>query len=79
MITGGQIRAARALLKWKAKDLAEKSGVSWATIQRMETEDGVPNTLAKNVTAVQQALESEGIIFVPEDEAAGAGVRLRKQ
>lgn len=78
MLTGMQIRAARTMLKWKAKDLAEESGVSWATIQRMETVDGTPPGLASNIEKVQSALESAGILFIPADDQAGPGVRLRK-
>lgn len=72
MITGIQIRAARAALKWKAKDLAERSGVSWATIQRMETHDNVPSGLAHNIQKIQQAFEVAGVEFLPDN-----GVRLK--
>ena len=37
MITSGQIRAARAMLKWTASDLADASGVGVATVRRIET------------------------------------------
>src|SRR3954451_16914560 len=56
MITADQIRAARALLRWSAKHLADKTGVSLNTIQRMEAAIGVPRGLAKNLEAVQEAL-----------------------
>jgi ribosome-binding protein aMBF1 (putative translation factor) len=72
MITGQQIRAARAMLKWSAKDLSAHADLSWATIQRMEAEEGVPNANAKNVEAVKQAFEKAGIEFLPDN-----GVRLR--
>ncbi|MCE3232436.1 MAG: hypothetical protein K0R98_693 [Rickettsiaceae bacterium] len=60
------------MLRWKAKDLADNSGVSWATIQRMETEDGTPNTLAKNVILIKNTLENAGIEFFPDN-----GVKLK--
>ena len=78
MITGQQIRAARAMLKWSAKELAAESGVSWATIQRMEAQDGVPGGLAQNVEKLQRCLESAGIDFIAEN-GGGVGVRLRKE
>ncbi len=77
MITAAQIRAARALLRWSAQKLAEASGVSWPTIQRMETADGVPSSLGKNLEAVQRTLESAGVIFIDED-GGWPGVRLKK-
>ena len=76
MITGSQIRMARACLRWTAKNLAEKSGVSWATIQRMESVDGVPSASATNLEAVQRALEAAGVEFTDGDMP---GVRLKKR
>ncbi|MFH1010601.1 MAG: helix-turn-helix transcriptional regulator, partial [bacterium] len=64
MITGSQIRAARALLNWSAAHLAEQCKLSWATIQRMESVDGIPSTNAVNLHAVQTTLESAGVKFI---------------
>jgi len=76
LITSGQIRAGRALLKWTGADLAEKSGVAFSTIMRMETVDGVPNSTMKTIEAIKRAFENAGIEFIgsPED---GAGVRWK--
>ena len=41
MITAGQMRAARALLGLDQRALAELSGLSLPTIQRMEASDGL--------------------------------------
>jgi DNA-binding Xre family transcriptional regulator len=70
------MRAARALLRWSAADLSERSSVGTATIQRMEVMDGVPAGNVKTLVAIQQALEVAGIEFIgsPDD---GPGVRLR--
>ena len=76
MITGSQIRMARACLRWTAKDLAERSGVSWATIQRMESADGVPSASGKNLEAVQRSLEAVGVEFT---NANMPGVRLKRR
>lgn len=70
MITSGQIRAARALLRWTAQDLADRSGVSLPTIQRMEAAQGAPRGLVGTLVSVKAALEAAGIVFVD------AGVRL---
>ena len=76
MLHAQQIRAARAMLRWTAKELAEKAGVSLITIQRMESAEGVPGGLAKNLAAVQRALEEAGIVFLAADGSGGPGVRL---
>ncbi len=76
MLTSGQIRAARALLRWSAQRLADESGVSWKTIQRMEVVDGVPSATAKNLKKIQDTLANAGVIFIDADEE-GPGVRLK--
>ena len=77
MITAEQIRGARAMLRWSAKQLAEQAGLSWPTVQRMESTQGVPSGLSKNLELVQRALEGAGVIFIDEDDE-GPGVRLKK-
>jgi hypothetical protein len=75
MLTGAQIRAARALLRWSGERLAEECGLSWGTIQIAEKTDGVPNMMARNLQAIQVALEKGGVEFTNDDEP---GVKLRK-
>ena len=76
MITSDQIRAARALIRWSADDLANAAKVGIATIRRFETQDGVPAGQVRVLDAIKLTLEASGIEFLgsPED---GAGVRLR--
>lgn len=74
MIDGDQMRAARALIGWKQQELADRSGLSFATIQRMETQ-GTGKSSTDNVMSVQRALEAGGVQFIPEN-GGGAGVRL---
>lgn len=75
MITSDQIRAARAMLRWSGKDLAEKTGLGFSTLMRLESLDGVPGTHAKTLEAIERAFEKAGIQFIgaPDD---GPGVRL---
>ena len=47
-ITGAQLRAARALLRWSADDLAEKSMIGVATIRRAEGREGPLGVTAAN-------------------------------
>ena len=76
MITRAQIRAARGILNWSRKDLAERSGVSFASMMRLESFEGVPASNFKTLESVKQAFEKAGVEFLgsPED---GAGVRWR--
>ena len=75
MITSGQIRAARSLIKWTGKELAEASGVAFSTLMRLEAGEGVPAAQAKTLDAIQKAFEKAGIQFIgaPDDNP---GVRL---
>jgi len=72
-----QVKAARALLAWSQNDLAERSGISSATIKRLESSDGELGGRAGTGEAIRQALEAGGVIFVDEN-GEGPGVRLRK-
>ncbi len=74
MISARQLRAARALVGWGQKDLAEAAGLSLPTIQRMETL-GLHRSAAGNVEKVQRALEAAGVEFTDDD---APGVRLRR-
>ena len=76
-ISSAQLRAARALVRWSALDLAKASKVGVATIRRVEVIDGeIPATPA-NEAALRHALEAAGVEFIDEN-GGGAGVRLRK-
>lgn len=72
-----QIKAARALLAWSQHDLAKQSGVSYPTIARLEKDDGNLGGRNSTAAAIRNALEKEGIEFIPEN-GGGAGVRLNK-
>ena len=77
-MTGEQIRAARALIGWKAADLASASGVSMPTIQRLDATRGPVSGRYETVEAIRVALEAEGVQFIASgDVATGSGVALR--
>lgn len=68
---------ARGYLKWSVQELASKAGVGTSTIKRMELEDGIPSASAKNVQAVQAALEAAGVRFeVTPHGLVGVSVQL---
>ena len=80
MITAAQLRAARALLGVDQKRLAELSGLSVPTIQRMEASDGLIRGNVDSLMKLVGALNAAGLDLI--DEAApsvvgGRGVRLR--
>lgn len=77
MITGAQIRAAKAILQWSGSVLATKAGVSLSSIRRVEALDGVPLNVSMNtLVSLQKALEEGGVEFIgtPDHQP---GVRLR--
>jgi transcriptional regulator with XRE-family HTH domain len=76
-ISSAQLRAARALLRWSALDLAKASKVGVATIRRVETIEGEIPVTAANDAALRAALELAGVEFINEN-GGGPGVRLRK-
>lgn len=76
MITSAQIRAARGMLDWSRKQLAERSGVSFASMMRLESFEGVPASNFKTLEAIKGAFEKAGIEFIGTPES-GAGVRWR--
>ena len=78
MITASQIRAARALVRWSAEKLAEQSDLSWKTIQRLESVEGVPSSNVRTLGAIKKTLETAGVDFIDADDEFGPGVRLRE-
>ena len=75
MITAEQIRSARHALRMSVADLSEVSGVSTATIKRIEAMNGVPNSTSVNLAAIKKALEAAGIEFIGSPEEA-PGIRI---
>lgn len=79
MITAGQMRASRALLAIDQRRLAELSGLSLPTIQRMEASDGVVRGNVESLMKLVEALNRAGIELINEgatSSAGGRGVRL---
>jgi transcriptional regulator with XRE-family HTH domain len=81
MLTSAQIRAARGLLNWSAAELARRAGVSWKTVQRAESAEGVPRMQVETLEKIQRTLDAAGIEIIPESRGShggGPGVRLRR-
>jgi transcriptional regulator with XRE-family HTH domain len=75
-LTSAQIRAARALIRWSALELAERSGVGVTTIRRAELTASETKLTRVNDQAIRRTLEEAGIEFI-DAEGGGPGVRLR--
>jgi transcriptional regulator with XRE-family HTH domain len=73
MITGRQVRAARALLNWTQEMLAEKAVVALTALKRLESERGL-SVHETTRDQVRRALEAAGIVFMESDR--GCGVML---
>jgi PAS domain S-box-containing protein len=63
-LTGAQIRAARGILNWSVRDLAEKAKVSGSTIRRLEESDGAASPGEPTIEPIRQALQKAGIEFL---------------
>lgn len=82
MLTAAQLKAARALVGMEQRALAEASGISLPTIQRMEASNGNVRGVVDTLTKVMTALENAGVEFIHEgtvSHGGGRGVRLRRR
>lgn len=80
MLSSSQLRAARALAGLDQRQLAEKSGLSVPTIQRMEGSEGVIRGNVDSLMKVVAALDEAGVELIGEDAVSsggGRGVRLK--
>ena len=76
-LSPAQIRGARAMLGWSMVDLARATRVSVSTVKRFENERSAPVSDGA-VALMQDALETEGVCFLPDD-GFGPGVRLQRR
>lgn len=75
MITIRQIRAARALLGWEQRELADRAGISLTSLSRIErspAHDARMSTMEK----IRATLMAAGIAFVNRDDGV-IGVMMR--
>lgn len=82
MITAAQMRAARALLGMDQRQLAELSGVSLPTVQRMEASSGNVRGVIDTLTKIIDAFDRAGVVMLGENEPSpggGRGVRMKEQ
>lgn len=80
-MTSAQMRAARALLGLDQRELAELSGVSLPTIQRMEASGGTVRGMVESLTKVVEAFDRAGVELIGDNKPSqegGRGVRFRQ-
>ncbi|MCL4186220.1 MAG: helix-turn-helix domain-containing protein [Rhodobacteraceae bacterium] len=80
MMTGAQLRAARALLAIDQRTLAGMAGVSVPTIQRMEASGGTVRGVVESLTRIVAALDRAGVELIGDglpSTGGGRGVRLK--
>jgi transcriptional regulator with XRE-family HTH domain len=80
MITAAQMRAARALLGMDQRDLAERTGLSLPTIQRMEASEDVIRGNVDSLMKLIAGFEEAGVVLIGEGATSaggGRGVRLK--
>jgi transcriptional regulator with XRE-family HTH domain len=79
MITGAQMRAARAMLGIDQRELAGLSGLSLPTIQRMEASEGTVRGNVDSLMKLVDALHEAGVELISDNAVSsqgGRGVRL---
>ncbi|SDR60276.1 Helix-turn-helix domain-containing protein [Rhizobiales bacterium GAS113] len=82
MISAAQLRAARALIGIDQRELAQLSGLSVPTIQRMESSEDVIRGNVDSLMKLIGALDAAGIELIGEgavSQTGGRGVRLKAQ
>jgi predicted transcriptional regulator len=80
MITSTQMKAGRALLGIEQRMLAELSGLSLPTVQRMEASDGDVRGNIDSLIKIVSAFNTAGVELIGDggvSPAGGRGVRLR--
>jgi transcriptional regulator with XRE-family HTH domain len=80
MITAAQLRAARVLLGIDQRRLAELSGLSVPTIQRMEASETMVRGNVDSLVKLIAAFDRAGIEMIDEgavSQSQGRGVRLK--
>lgn len=78
MISGLQIRLARAALRWRVDDLSQKSGIPWARIQLIERSNHISEDSIDKLKKIKSCFEENGIVFKEADNIYEAYIILKK-
>ena len=80
MITGEQIRAARAMLRLDQRQFATQARIAVSTVQRLERARGPVIASTTILDALRRTLEEAGVIFIDAGDYSGIGgpgIRLK--
>jgi len=77
MLKSQQIKAARALLGWSQDKLANSSGVSIASIRRIEGQKDYPKAHTDTLMKIEKSLHQAGITFTGNDNSEGVSLTQR--
>ena len=75
VLTGAQIRAARAMLGWSADDLSNRAGIARRTLVAIENAGNDPRANLTTMSKIKGTLEAAGIEFIGTPENA-PGIRI---
>lgn len=73
-VTPKMLWGARLLLGLSQEEIGEAAGLSGKTVARIEA--GGAKTSVEALAAVQNALERKGVVFLPQTEEHGEGLRM---
>lgn len=78
VLTGTQIRAARAAVRWSTMRLAQEANVSQQTVHNAERSNGIPRMNVATLEKIKGAFERAGIEFLDGRYAGegGPGIRI---
>lgn len=80
MLTGAQIRAGRAMLRWSSEELSARARVPLEAVRLAEEADGHPRLGVAALAAIATAFETGGLAFtrggVSGAAPRGEGIRL---
>lgn len=73
-ITPAQLRAARALLGWSQREMADACSVGINTVGRMESGEKMPGK--RTLAVIAQAFEDAGVVFSAESNIISVSLRV---
>lgn len=65
------------MLRWTAREAAEKAGISFPTIQRFEQFEGIPPSRSQTLLDLKRAFEEAGIEFTGTPDEPGLRFKRR--
>ena len=79
LISGRQIRMARAALGWRVDDLSKKSGVQWARIQKIERNNDISADVDDKLISIKKIFEENDIMFCSKNDNYYEYIMIKKR